>query len=690
MSYETLRGKPRIIVVGKPRSFRVDFAEYLDVTPEERTASVEVARANAGNVQVLRRSISSDLRLRVEGLTLSEGRELQQLFDVFVANGLGFEVIMDRLRGHRLIGDDLRDSATGWYPFLGAETASLDGLGGLAGLGGIGVFPGTAHKLDRIELVKNGDMVDGAELALPTNWTNETTATINPFKLRYLGPLDSTRVKDVQVLAVHGIQDGDKSLAVAFDLGQYDGADIQYDSPPYGTYNISFMARVDMHPTELAAFNSGGNELMSVALRPTGAASSTRDDQTDVQLTTTWKRFFLQLTPATSNTSRTGHVVFDFTDDIDGATVYLYDVRMNASEYWGGPAPYSSSRSSADGTATKGHVVYLNRLLYGNQIPDWEDSNTFGLTFSTWYTPFWSSTAGQRGPEFPIVTGRNDAIDFNEGGGGELNATIPAGQYTGQELADAVTDAMNAVAVSNTYSCTYSTSTNKFTIARATGATSFSILWATGTRDTQTAATILGYSTGANDTGLTSYEADSSDTGYLTLIQLCDTTTLGNRAALWVYVTSQKVYCKFLRADGTLTEVSFAHTFTAGTPVHICFTVTDGGHRQLWINGSSVVNASPAAHELASVGKFFLLGSHTSTRGACCGVLSDFRLDPVEVDGTTYTISDFYDTSQLPERFQNSWRVKLDRRGKALVSFDDKRNAYSLDARLHEDVVFPG
>lgn len=689
MSFETLRGKPRIVVFGKARKRYHDFDEYVSATPYSPSASLETASSLAGLQQVLGKAIFGGVRLQAEGISEDAKQVWEQIFRTYLSQGVPIDVIMDRARGMRWPGDDIRDAASGWGPISVAANYTLDGFGALEGCGGIGMFPAVAYGWERIELLKNGDLVDGSELALPTNWTNETTGTLNAAKLRYLGPgLDQGRTKDMPVLAIQALADGNKTLAVAFDFGDYDGGAVQYDSMPNGAMKCSFLARIDMEPDRLATLNGGGNEVLSVSIRATSHASSTRDSTTDIQLSTNWTRHFITLTPATASSSNTGHVLFEPTDDLAGHCIYLADVRLTGAEYWSGPAPYSSTRSGATGLATQGHTAFLNRLAYAHQVASWEASEDFGFTFSCWFTPFWSSAAGSRGPEFSIQAGRNNKIDFEENGS-PYAATVTGGQYSAADLAIAITDALNAVAPANTYSCTYSTSTNKFTISRATGTDTIDFLWNTGDNVLTSIAATIGFSTAADDTGATSYAADTADTGALTLIQTCDTTLVGNRGALWVYVTSQKVYASLLLADGTVATLSASHTFTAGAAVHIIYSASDDGSHELFVNNSSAASATGLSDKIASMGKFLLLGSHVSTVGAPCGVLSDVRLDPVHIDGSTYTSADFYLASGQPERFQHVWRCKLDRRGQQPVRFNDRKERHDLDAVLVEDVTFP-
>jgi len=108
-----------------------------------------------------------------------------------------------------------------------------------------------------------------------------------------------------------------------------------------------------------------------------------------------------------------------------------------------------------------------------------------------------------------IITSANKYLDFNQGGS-ELNATVTEAVYKDpHDLASAVQTAMNAVGTGITV--TYSDSTGKFTIVKASG--TLELLWKTGVHgsdntDTHIGST-LGYTDSANDTGGLTYTADS-------------------------------------------------------------------------------------------------------------------------------------------------------------------------------------
>jgi hypothetical protein len=105
-----------------------------------------------------------------------------------------------------------------------------------------------------------------------------------------------------------------------------------------------------------------------------------------------------------------------------------------------------------------------------------------------------------------VSAGVNDAIDFDDGGG-EENATITAKLYKDPiELAAEIQSKMDAL-TADTITCSYSSTTGKFTIA-SDGVT-FSLLWNTGTNTATTIGSDLGF-TIADGTGAVTYTSDSA------------------------------------------------------------------------------------------------------------------------------------------------------------------------------------
>jgi len=106
------------------------------------------------------------------------------------------------------------------------------------------------------------------------------------------------------------------------------------------------------------------------------------------------------------------------------------------------------------------------------------------------------------------ISGSNYYLDFKESGGGaELSAVIDAGWYLPEDLATAVQAALNAAAVVGTYTVTFDRATEKYTIA--TDQAYLDLLWSSGTHAASGCHTALGFASGADDTGATSYVGDN-------------------------------------------------------------------------------------------------------------------------------------------------------------------------------------
>lgn len=105
------------------------------------------------------------------------------------------------------------------------------------------------------------------------------------------------------------------------------------------------------------------------------------------------------------------------------------------------------------------------------------------------------------------ITASTDTIDWTDDDG-TWQAAVANGFYrTPQELAKALSDAMNA-ATTETITVSYSNTNGKFTIA-ATGAT-LSLLWNSGAGTAQTIGTKLGFLVAADDTSALTYTSDNA------------------------------------------------------------------------------------------------------------------------------------------------------------------------------------
>jgi len=104
-----------------------------------------------------------------------------------------------------------------------------------------------------------------------------------------------------------------------------------------------------------------------------------------------------------------------------------------------------------------------------------------------------------------VVDATNNKVDFKEGAGAELHATVASGSYTATTLCAAIKAAMEA-ANALIFTVTFSATTKKFTIA---GSNTFSLLWNTGVNKAVDISTMCGYSDVADDTGTNTYAADT-------------------------------------------------------------------------------------------------------------------------------------------------------------------------------------
>lgn len=104
------------------------------------------------------------------------------------------------------------------------------------------------------------------------------------------------------------------------------------------------------------------------------------------------------------------------------------------------------------------------------------------------------------------ITSSSKYIDFNDGG--VKAAQVTTGMYKDPlDLASAIQTAMQTLST-DTITCTYSSTTGKFTIA-SNGA-AFSLLWNTGANTANTIAAKIGFSAAADDTAALTYTSDNA------------------------------------------------------------------------------------------------------------------------------------------------------------------------------------
>jgi len=102
-------------------------------------------------------------------------------------------------------------------------------------------------------------------------------------------------------------------------------------------------------------------------------------------------------------------------------------------------------------------------------------------------------------------------LDFTSDNG-TFAATVTAQWYKNpHDLADAIASAMEGQDSAETYTCTYSNSTGKFTIATSTSSV-LTLLWNTGANTANTIGDKIGFSLAADDSGTTTYTSDDAQT----------------------------------------------------------------------------------------------------------------------------------------------------------------------------------
>lgn len=110
-----------------------------------------------------------------------------------------------------------------------------------------------------------------------------------------------------------------------------------------------------------------------------------------------------------------------------------------------------------------------------------------------------------RSSGFFKITSSNNRLDYKDASGGsELSATILVGEYTPEDLATAIEDAMRAVsALGHTYTVTYAD--GYWTIATSGGF--LSLLWQSGTNTATSIGPSIGFSSAYNNTGAITYQS---------------------------------------------------------------------------------------------------------------------------------------------------------------------------------------
>lgn len=241
---------------------------------------------------------------------------------------------------------------------------------------------------------------------------------------------------------------------------------------------------------------------------------------------------------------------------------------------------------------------------------------------SLFRTKVWRSDSG-----WNIVAGVNDKIDITEGTTGDAIATLAAGNYaTGALMATQVATAINAAATDNTWTCTYSTSTRKFTIGHDEGGDGETggLEWATGASTATTAGPDLGFAVAADDTGAASYVGDNACrcSREWVGIDLAAATQVKRGAIVSHNFSSSAVVTLYRHTADTLSAATAVGTLTYDAD--FMFIECDATYRYFWIHVEDVDNSD----SYIEIGRAFL-GDYSTTAWMAMG-MELVMVDPSE------------------------------------------------------------
>jgi len=144
----------------------------------------------------------------------------------------------------------------------------------------------------------------------------------------------------------------------------------------------------------------------------------------------------------------------------------------------------------------------------------YNDESGFAIWTANIKVVYWAGYS-----RFNLVDEVNNYIDVNEGGGEvSVEITPPYGLQTNfpgfsaEDLASAIATALNANgSLSNTYACTYSHLTNKFTISISGGTAT--MLCSSGSSSSKSIWDLIGFSTSGDKSASASHSSDNTVTG---------------------------------------------------------------------------------------------------------------------------------------------------------------------------------
>lgn len=141
---------------------------------------------------------------------------------------------------------------------------------------------------------------------------------------------------------------------------------------------------------------------------------------------------------------------------------------------------------------------------------------------------------------------------------------------------------------------------------------------------------------------------------------------------------------------GTFLSATSNQTIGPDTTKHVVMSwldwdgsTPDSGKLRLYVDGT-LISTTDHSSWIAGNGDFLWIGSDPDGTYPASGWIYDLTVDAVYIDGTTYTIGNFYSATDRPDRFRTGWRARLDPGQKGRPCRLSKSDLYDLDLKLIE------
>lgn len=168
-------------------------------------------------------------------------------------------------------------------------------------------------------------------------------------------------------------------------------------------------------------------------------------------------------------------------------------------------------------------------------------------------------------------------------------------------------------------------------------------------------------------------------------------TSSSNEMASAFITNTGVVTVRGLKQDtGTFVSATSNQTINVNSSIHITMSwldwdgsTTDSGKLRLYVDGV-LISTTDHSSWIAGNGDFLWVGSDPDGTYLASGWIYDLTVDAVYIDGTEYTIDDFYSATDRPDRMRTGWRARLDPGQKGRPCRLSKSDLYDLDLKLIE------